>query len=174
MNSLGDKVAMSLPRVLTVGQQGQLEMNPAAEVEKLRGAAEKVSLDEGKPFRRKLTELRQELHVPVGFSAKAVTVRLLTNGSKVWELTVDVAGNAVRCGDISFPLPGLPWPRPGLRMFLDGSVIESFIGGREAITSRVYALKTGETEIEVEVTGKAKLQVELWPLKAISADRLTT
>ena len=166
--------AMSLPRVLTVGQQGQLEMSPAAEVEKLRGAVEKATLDEGKPFRRKLTDLRQELHVPVGFSAKAMMVRLLTGGSKVWELTVDVAGNAVRCGDISFPLPGLPWSRPGLRMFLDGSVIESFIGGREAITSRCYALKPGETEIEIAVTGKAKMQLELWPLKAISADRLTT
>ena len=39
---------------------------------------------------------------------------------------------------------------------------------------RAYALTPGETEIEVEVTGKAKLQAELWPLKTISADRLTT
>jgi beta-fructofuranosidase len=166
--------AMSLPRVLTVGRQGQLEIHPAAEVEKLRGAGEKATAEAGTAFRRRLTELRQELYVPVGLSAGSVAVRLLVNGSAAWELTVDVAGNSIRCGEISFPLPSLPWPRPGLRLFLDGSVIESFIGGREALTSRVYTLKPGQTELEVAVTGKEKVAVELWPLAAISPDRLTT
>lgn len=167
--------AMSLPRVLTVGQQGQLEMQPAAEVEQLRGTGEKATVSEAAPLRRKLAHLRQEVHVPVGmFRGGAVTLRLLVDGAAAWELTVDVAGNAVRCGKISFPLPGMPWPRPGVRMFLDGSVIECFIGGREAITSRVYSLKPESTELEVSVAGKGKSQVQIWPLNAISADRLTT
>jgi hypothetical protein len=59
-------------------------------------------------------------------------------------------------------------------MFLDGSVIESFIGGREAVTSRVYTLKPGETEIEVSLTGSGSLELDLWPLQAISPDRLAT
>ena len=42
---------MSLPRVLKVGAQGQLEMHPAAEVEKLRGTVEHVTLHPGKPYR---------------------------------------------------------------------------------------------------------------------------
>ena len=53
-------------------------------------------------------------------------------------------------------------------------MIESFIGGREAITTRVYTLKPGETEIEVSVTGKGRITVDLCPLQAISPDRLTT
>jgi hypothetical protein len=89
-------------------------------------------------------------------------------------LAVDVAGNAVRCGDISVPLPALPWPRPGLRLFIDGSVVEAFVGGREALTSRVYGLKPGETELEVSVAGKEHVELQMWPLEAISADRLTT
>ena len=108
--------AMSLPRVLRIGQQGQLEMHPAVEVERLRGAVKRVTLRADASHRQRLATLRRELQVPVGFSTKSVTVRLYTEGSKVWELTVDVAGNAVRCGDISFPLPSLPWPRPALRL----------------------------------------------------------
>lgn len=166
---------MSLPRVLTIGAQGQLEVAVAAEAEKLRGAVEKLAVTTAAPVRRKLGTLRQELHVPVGlFHTATATVRLLHEGATAWELTVDVAGNAVRCGEKSFPLPGLPWPRPGLRMILDGSVIESFVGGREALTSRVYGLKAGETELEIAVTGKSGLTGELWGLAAISGDRLTT
>ena len=98
----------------------------------------------------------------------------MASGNKAWELSIDVAGNAVRCDDKTFPLPALPWPRPELRMLLDGSVIESFIGGREALTSRVYTLKPGETQLEVEVEGAGHVDVEAWPMKTISADRLTT
>ncbi len=167
--------AITLPRVLTIGARGQLEINPAVEVEKLRGEEQRVTLKPGVSFRQKLPTLRQELRIPMNLlTPGAVTVRLLAGGSKVWELTVDVAGNAVRCGEISFPLPGLPWPRPTLRIFLDGSIIESFIGGREALTSRVYGLKPGATEIEISLSGAKSVALSLWPLDAISADRLTT
>lgn len=167
--------AMGLPRVLTVGAEGQLEINPAKEVERLRGTAIKAEVTADKSFRQKLTELRCELHVPVAlFHGGEATVRLLVSGTKVWELAINLADDTVRCGEISFPLPSMPWPRPWLRMFLDGSVIESFIGGREALTSRVYSVKPGETEVEVAFTGKGQMAVEFWPLKAISADRLTT
>lgn len=165
---------MSLPRVLTIGQQGQLEMRPAAEVKKLRGPVQRVTVEPGKPFRQKLTALRQELHLPIDFSSGALTVRLMTAGSAPWELKVDVSGNSIRCGKADFPLPSLPWPRPALHLFLDGSVIESFIGDREAITSRVYSLKPGETELEVSLIGGKPVEMSQWQLAPISADRMTT
>ena len=80
----------------------------------------------------------------------------------------------MRCGDKTFPLPALPWPRPELRMFLDGTVIELFMGGREALTRRVYTLEPGETQIEVAVEDAGHVEVDAWPLKTVSADRLTT
>ena len=64
--------------------------------------------------------------------------RLPTSGSKVWELNLDLAGNTVRCGDRSFPLPAKPWWAQIVRLFLDGSVTECFVCGTEAPTSRVY------------------------------------
>jgi beta-fructofuranosidase len=172
--SAGWAGVMSLPRVLTLGEQGQLEIRPAAEVAKLRGTAEKATVQAGTPFRRRLADLRQELRVPIDLSMGTITVRLLTNGSEVWHLVVNVRGDSIRCGDISFPLPSFPFPLPGLRVFLDGSVIETFIGGREVITSRSYSLAPGETDIEVSMAGKGRIVVDLCQLQAISIDRLAT
>jgi beta-fructofuranosidase len=166
--------AMALPRVLRVGGRGQLEIEPAAEIESLRGSAEQVILKPDKPYRLGLATLRHELFVPIGFSSGAVAVRLFSGGIRIWELTVDVSSNAIRSGDLSFPLPSLPWPRPWLRVFFDGSVIESFIGGREVVTSRVYSLGPNQTELEVAILGRNRVAISHWPLAAISPDRLTT
>ena len=166
---------MSLPRVLTIGAQGQLEMNPAKEVESLRGDREEAKVTVAAPFRRKLTDLAIELHVPGNIlSASTTTVRLIVEGQSTWELTIDTAAKEVRSGDTKFPLPGLPWPNPTLRLFLDGSVIESFIGGREVLTSRVYTLKPNATELEIATTAAKPIHAELWPMNSISRDRLTT
>jgi hypothetical protein len=110
----------------------------------------------------------------VDFTVSTATVRLLVGGSEVWQLSINIPGDSVHCGDTSFPLPQYPWLRPALRVFLDGSVIESFIGGREAMTSRVYSVKPGDTELEVSVAGKGRLDLQIWPLQPISPDRLTT
>lgn len=166
---------MSLPRVLTIAAQGQLEMHPAKEVESLRGLLEKMSVRPDSSVRRTLDTLRHEMLVHIWLLKQtAVTVRLSQPNRAPWELIVDVKANTIRCGEASFPLPGLPWPRPDLRLFLDGSVIEAFIGGREAITSRVYGLKPGATEVEIAVTGDRAVEVYLWPLAAISSNRLTS
>jgi beta-fructofuranosidase len=166
---------MSLPRVLRIGAQGQLEMHPAAEVEILRGPAEHATVQAGAPFRRTLATLRHELLLHIRLlSNSVVSVRLVRQGEPAWEILVDVPGKTVRCGEIAFPLPGLPWPRPDLRLFLDGSVIEAFVGGREALTSRIYGPKPDETEIQVAVSGDRSLPIEMWPLAAISSGRMTT
>ncbi len=165
---------MSLPRVLNVGAQGQLEMHPASEVLKLRGPGEKAVIDSGKPFRKTLSGLQQEFYLPIDFSISAISVRLLVNQAEAWQISVNVPGDSIHSSGVSFPLPHFPWPRPALHIFLDGSVIESFIGGREAITSRVYTLRHGATELEVSIAGKGRVELQVWPMMAISPDRLTT
>lgn len=164
---------MSFPRELTLGPTGQLQMRTAREVETLRGAVERITVDTEKPFRRKLAGLQYELQLPLSMLSHGVaTARLLNESKPVWELTVDIPANQVRSGEAQFPLPSHPWPHPSLRLLLDGSVIEAFIGSREALTSRVYTLNPDNTELEVTYSGKGHAQLEAWPLKAISADRL--
>jgi len=165
----------SLPRVLRIGAQGQLEMHPAKEVERLRGTVERTTVRAGVPLKRNLPELRHELLLHIGLLTDSVaTVRLLRQGRPAWEIVVDVPSKTVRCGEVAFPLPGLPWPLPDLRLFLDSSVVEAFVGGREALTSRVYGLKPNQTEVEIAVAGGRSLPIERWPLAAISSDRMTT
>ena len=166
--------AMSLPRVLTVNHDGQLEMKPAAECEKLRGAVESATVKPDTPFRQRLASTRRELHIQFGSSVLKVAVRLLTGREKAWELIVDVPGAVATCGDDSFGLPQTPWPSDALRIFVDASIIESFVVGREALTSRVYNIAPGKTELEVELLMGHGLEVKQWPLEAISQDRLTT
>ena len=165
---------MSYPRVLSLGGQGQLITKPAREVEGLRGAVQKAEVTPSAGFRIQLPALQQELRVPVSIiRGETTTVRLLSNDKPAWELTVDVSANEVRCGDLRYALPAKPWPNPELRVFLDGSVLETFVGNREVLTSRVYGLKPGAAALQVEVTG-TKTRIETWGLKAISPDRLTT
>ncbi len=166
---------MSLPRQLRVASDGQLEIYPTLEVDRLRsGPEQRTTIDLNTPYRLPLTTLRQEFIATTGISAGSLTVRLLNSGAPIWELVLDVHGNTVRCGDVSFPMPAPPWPRPLLRMLLDASVIECFIGGREALTSRVYKIQPGQTELEFTVTGGSGVVLSHWPLAAISANRLTT
>ena len=166
--------AMGLPRVLTVNSDGELETRPAAEVEKLRGAVEPQALLPQAPVRRKLATLRRELRIALGETVQKVAVRLFTQGERAWELVVDVPGHLVTCGETSFALPATRWADDSLRIFIDGSVIESFIVGREVLTSRVYNVAPGKTELEIELIKGRSVDVKQWPLEAISRDRLTT
>ena len=158
--------ATSLPRVLTLDAEGQLCANVAVEVRKLRRAqeGEDVTITTNTPMKRRMKVLRQELEVT---ASETVTVRLLKRGVPAWEMELNADAGTVRYGETRFAAAG-----PQLRIYFDGSVIEAFVGGRDAITSRVYGLKPGETELEVTAAGAAA--VSLWELKAISRDRLTT
>ena len=162
--------AMSLPRELHIGAQGQLEMQPAKEVESLRGPGKNVKVKAGTLLSEKLDALRRELLID---SAEgAVTVRLLKAKEVIWQLVLYPGAKTARCGETEFGFARGAGPL--LRMFLDASVVECFVGGTEALTSRVYAVKPGETELEVETGSADGVRVQLWTLAAISKDRLTS
>lgn len=165
---------MSLPRVLSVDSRGQLMMSVAAEVEKLRGdPKERFTVKPGRPFRHGLLTLSYGFAIRVGRSLEKITLRLLVDGATAWELAFDVAGSTIQCGEKSFPYSVPSAPDSDLRIFLDSSVIETFAGAREALTSRVYTLRPGGTELEITVDGDGLLDFDVWPLHPISHNRLT-
>lgn len=165
---------MGLPRVLTVNSDRELETRPAAEIEKLRGAVETKTLTLQQPMRQRLTTLRRELRIELGKTAQKVAVRLFTNGNKVWELVADAPEGLVTCGETSIILPSTRWADDSVRIFLDASVIETFLVGREVLTSRVYDVAPEKTELEIELLKGQSAEVKQWALEAISKDRLTT
>ena len=149
-------------------------MNPAIEVEKLRGAENTSTLQVGTPHKQTLTSLRRELYISLGDAQSKFSVLLLTENKTVWELVVDVPARLVTCSNITVALPTQLKPDDALRIFIDGSVIESFIAGREALTGRVYNLSPGSTKLQIELVKGQNLKLSQWPLTAISPDRLTT
>ena len=89
--------AMALPRVLTVNHDGELEINTAIEVEKLRGTEEVSTLQAGAKIKRtSLATLRRELRIPLDASKPKIAVRLLTGGKSVWELLINVPASLTR------------------------------------------------------------------------------
>jgi hypothetical protein len=56
-----------------------------------------------------------------------------------------------------------------MEMWVDGSVIEMFVDGREALTMRSF-VGSGE----IEVTGEGLESLSVSGVKAISKDRLTS
>ena len=165
--------AMSLPRMLGVDADGQLTMQVAAEVKKLRGARVRTVL-QNKTSRHTLESLRQEIELRTTPMTTTASVRLRVDGSAVWELTLDFAGKAARCGDREFALPALNPAEPAMRMFLDASFIETFVGATQAITSRCYQVEPGRTVLEVSAEGTGGSEFTRWQLAPISPDRMTT
>lgn len=163
---------MSLPRVLSINQNGRLLMEPAAEVNSLRENQEIVILQPAAPRLHLLSTLRREVAV-IGLNPQQhFVLKLNQQGKTLWSLELDGQSGTAHCGDVSFKIPMNELPV--LRLFLDGSVIECFFGQSEAFTSRVYGLAPGESDLEVAFTGLGIVQCEIWNLRAISADKLTS
>ncbi len=158
---------MSLPRVLGVDAQGRLTMTPAVEVDILRGARIMPATQKNGVWQWNLPALGCELILS---ASEPTTVRLRTRGTPVWKLRFDPAQGTVNCGELKFSVPASASPS-SMRVFLDGSVLETFIGAGEALTSRVYALEPGKTQLEVEASSTSVPM--LVALLAISQDRMT-
>ena len=163
--------AMSLPRELGV-KDGRLTIKPAAEVLSLRGAKDEITIREGAPVRKKLATLRREILIENVSAKQGLTLRLNQSGKTLWQLTLDGFQGLVHVDTTEFKL--LQGEAPALRLFLDGSVIEAFFGGVEAFTARVYGLQPGEGELELTSAGEGIITGQMWEMKSISADKMTS
>jgi hypothetical protein len=138
--------------MLSLDSDGSLLMTPAKEVEGT--------------FSTSLDTLQHEwIITPAGLVTR-ITVRLDVNGETGWQLTDD--NGEIRCGGIDFHAPAAP-----IRLLLDASVLEVFVGNREALTSRVYTVKHGTTSFHVQVEG-GRAAMDSWALMPISPDRLVS
>ncbi len=164
---------MSLPRVLTVNAQGQLEMRVASRVQELR-SGEPVRWQSGAdraawPVRglSAALELRvQPLHGPVHLIVG-------TEAKPVAHFQLD----ATR-GTLSFNAQQVSATVPGgemrLSLYLDGSVVEVIVNDRLAHTSRIYDLDPTHSMLTILDPGLAIADAALWQMRPISSNRLTT
>ena len=159
---------MSLPRVLTLGPDGMLRMNPPCEIERLRyrpqsradvslAADQQVVVDgiSGNSIELgleiKAPEARQ-FGVKVCRSADGQEETLVYYDAVDKKLKVDTTRSSLTEGPKSIeagPLELKAGEPLQLRVFVDRSVVEVFANGRQAVMRRVYPSKADSVGVAI-------------------------
>ncbi len=164
---------MSLPRVLTVNADGQLEMRVLPSVQELR-TDEPAQPQRGEdrtvwPLRGLSAELEvwlQPLHGPVHVTIGTETKPAVHFHFDATHGTVSFNAETVATA--------LPQGKMRVSLYLDGSVVELMVNDRLAHTSRVYDLDPERTTLTILDAGNAVTDALLWQMRPISSNRLTT
>jgi beta-fructofuranosidase len=170
---------IALPRVLSLSAEGQLEMQVIPEVQSLRGRsfhmhgfsmAERIS-PAGK---FEIKDIAGEFFW--GSLAPRFTLNLADRTGTWASVSMDVEGKAAKLtlNDTTIELPPTQNPDHKLRLFLDGSVAELIYNNQHVITSRIYRKPDGPLRISPESSFPQIYELDMWQLRAISSDRLTT
>jgi len=172
---------MALPRVLSLSDDGELEMQVAPEVRSLRGKGFSMQRSSSAEERRAAANkfvidgLAGEYFWQTASAADSALV--LSDRVGEWisigvQLQKDVTKLIVNGKTID--LPASDRPHRELRLFVDGSVAELICEDRHAITSRIYRKPDGPLRVAAESTLARFIQLEAWQVRPISGDRLTT
>jgi beta-fructofuranosidase len=189
---------MSLPRVLTLGQDGRLAMAPAPELEALRGKHHRFGEMPPPPApfssshiafsaRGDSLEIQAEFELaasdPVGLK-----VRVAPHGEEQTSITYNRTSRQLIVDrersslspDVDRGSQGGPFALAAdetlkLHVFLDASVIEIFANDRACLTSRIYPSRADSLGLGAIVrSGKARLKaLDVWEMRPISPNRLT-
>jgi beta-fructofuranosidase len=174
---------MSLPRELAVGEDGELHMRVIPELQGLRGA-ELFFLPNhaagAKARRESLAKLNLAggaVELEVRFAPRPIHLNLKSGTNEFVSLGYDPArnGRELQVGKEFASLPGVAKSEHQLQIFLDGSVVECMMNGRAAWTLRSYVSPAPSLRLEVPETELGAItSLRAWPMRPISADRLTT
>jgi beta-fructofuranosidase len=162
----------TLPRALSLGPDGLLRFDPADDLEALRSGHRRVVVPvladravEVEGVAGAQLEVRFEC-VP---AAAAETGILLRQGSTEVVISYDPAAKRLRCkgcAERTAPLSLANGEPLALRVFFDGSVVETFANRRVCCMNRTYPEKPAETKVFAFARGSASAVVaEAWRLE---------
>jgi hypothetical protein len=157
---------MSLPRVLSLSPQNELQTEVAPVAGKLR--EEQVGDIDAVRIKGLAAESDLSLHP----TADDFSLRLYSDAGDFVSISCSKQSGTreLRVNTIAAPLPGPAGSPVRLHMFLDGSVLvlERLI----ALTARIYHNPSGPLRLKLE--GDVKItRLKTWQMKPISQDRLT-
>ena len=186
---------LSLPRVLSLRKDGFVGMEPAPEVESLRGQEHRIQAQGVKGdfvplpgVRGETLEITAEID-PGSSEECGLVVRAGPDGSErtlilyrrrpgtlAFDSTHSSLDPQTTRGVDEGPLDLAKGKNLKLRVFLDGSVVEIFANGRACLTGRVYPTKAETLGLGLVARGgSARLvSMQVWEMRPISRDRLTT
>jgi beta-fructofuranosidase len=173
--------AMSLPRILSLNSENELQMDVAPAAHQLRAAHTSISRDAtSATLQKQLEYLRlHNLAVELIFEVRSRTdefaIHLQSeNGDKF--VTISCANKScsreLRVDTVSAPIPGELRSPVRLHIYLDGSVLEIFANETSSLTKRVYQVPSGPLTVKLEGAAELTL-IEAWQMNPISKDRLT-
>jgi beta-fructofuranosidase len=181
--------AMSLPRVLTVGSNNELQMEVAPELAKLRQNTVSIT----RP--RNADELNDRMSTAIirnrsgevfcsfkaGEHACGLELRIGSTSESKPILTLSYAGkpgssDSVMIGGKSIPLNPDSERVSNIHLWVDGSIIEIFIDSKQVLTMRSYLDNAESAGLKVLWSGAAEALVNLTvsSIIPISGNRLTT
>jgi beta-fructofuranosidase len=168
---------MALPRVLSLGPDKGLRMNVAPAAQTLRSshtAVKRADQNRAKVLGGvRISDLAGEIEARFA-ARRAFRLRLRSEkGERFAEISYDPlqTGSELRVNTISAPLA--TEEAVTLRAWLDGSVLEILVNDAVAITARVYSVPS--TPLMIDLGEIESLEaLEVWGVKAISKDRLTS
>ena len=173
--------AMSLPRVLSLNAENELQMEVAPAVQQLRRSHSGFSGNMNSARQKvldsvRITDLAAELSVEFQLKPwQAFSLRLSPESGEDFAVITCVdktEGREIRVNNLVAPLSGAPGS-VRLRIFLDASVLEVFANGATVMTVRVYRVPSGPLHLSFE--GEAEVNsVDVWQIQPISKHRLTS
>lgn len=173
---------MSLPHVLTLAEDGALQISVLPEIAELRKSGMSLSGREtGEAVRwdglRKMELAEASAELELQFQAKTFHLKLTDGAQDVFSLGFDVrqSGHELQIGEASVNLPSQAPEPHQVRVFLDASVVECFVDEQLAWTTRTYRAPRGKLHVEIPAAELDAVEsLRVWPLRPISPDRLTT
>jgi beta-fructofuranosidase len=173
---------MSLPRELTLDSAGNLVMKVLPEIEELRtsewtlpGKEQGVEARQTAMGKMKLSEATTEIELHI--APKPFQMELSDGHKTVVSLMYDPAkaGQELQVGTQFASLPAADLTEHEIHLYLDASVVECIANDLVAVTARVYQAPKGKLRPVVPVAKLEALNsLIIWPLRAISPDRLTS
>ena len=179
--SAGWAGAMSLPRVLSLNSDHELEMKVAPEAQQLRGTHASLAAGASTSARQQFLEnlrirdLAAEFELTFRPKSEEAAIHLQSEAGEKFA-SISVANKSgsrkLSVDNIAAPLRGDAGAPVHLQVFLDGSVLEIFANGTTALTKRIYKIPSGPLLLKLE--GNAEFDsLDVWQITPISKDRLT-
>jgi beta-fructofuranosidase len=173
---------MSLPRYLSIGADGDLEMRVAPISNSLRVKAFVVPQQHAAQSERSsaLKAIRfDNLCGELAWKTKATssTFQLEDRAGPWWSLHLEPQGSSAKLtvNGVSVDVPTSSKSAREFHLFLDASVAELICDRKHAVTTRIYRQPDGPLHIALSDSDLTQItSLQAWQLRAISKDRLTS
>lgn len=173
--------AMSLPRLLSLNSENELQMNVAHAAQQLRSVHTGIASNTTPAARRRILDtlrihdLAAELHLELTAMADTFSIHLHSDNEDDFatiSCTTKSGTRELRVNAVTAPVSGAPGSPLRLHLFLDGSVLELFVNRTTALTARIYQIPSGPLRLKIE-GADALAKFDAWQLTPISKNRLT-